>query len=732
MISPIEGCAAAAQYLDRIGAKMRNLFSAVVVKAEFGYEKDVGRIKFYRDGNVRADKGYEPTAAELESIRLEVAAINFPNQQSVKDLSPANMPDMMRDAKDADIFIYRNKDGEVTFVQVRLDLDNGDKRYVPFTYWSDSQWRNLEPEGGLPIYGLEEVRKGDRVFLHEGAKAAKAARLICDEPDHPFSDYFRTGSHVGWIGGVHHVSRTRWGTIADLPGEVIIIPDNDFVGRLKVAEIASRFDCPMFCLRLDSTWPKSWDVADPIPPALWEDVENEDGYTIKSYIGPGFQEMLEPCDWATEEVWFPEGQEPNKPVYKIREQFAQNWVRIQNIEMYAHMSDPDRMWKRDQFNFQVRPYSDVHDTSMLLARVSGNIVDKVTFRPDKPIGLIRVDGDYCLNQYKDIRIKPQAHDGTRTAPFWRFMEYLFPNEEERLVVTRWMATLYARPNVRMGFGLLMLSKMQGIGKSTLLNLIAALVGRKQCSFPGDSMIQSDFNGWLVNKRFIAVHEIYAGQNWKTYNRLKSLITEDVIEANNKHVANYQLPNWSHFAAASNSMEALRIENDDRRWYVPLLATQLYPYYDEIYQWLRGNGLRYLAYDLTQRNDYLTAGDKAPSTEAKMALIDQSMPTDERMILTVAERLRSDECVDVKELWLWLQSEANMRAFINPQRIMSLLREHDYYVADYVIGGRKRSLVWKSEAEAIKAVGEATGDEAERRIATKMRLPSDAFGDNKVM
>lgn len=710
---------------------MRTLFTASITTQSLGYEKNVSTIRFMRSGSVRCEPHLYPTPDEAVAISAEIGAMKFPNQVTISALSNSNLPDLIKNAPSDKLFIFRKpRNGDIRFIQVRIELDNGDKRYVPQTLWDDGEWRAIEPEEGLPIYGIHEVNKGDRVFLHEGAKAARAAVEISRTSSHPFSAMFSTGVHIGWIGGAHHLHRTMWHELSSMNiGELIIFPDNDFIGRSRVNDIARKFECPVSYVRMDANWPKAWDVADPIPEKFFSDPMDEmlDGF----YHGPRLEDMIQPCDWATEEV---DQTDNGKPIYGIREAFAQNWVRIQNLQHYAHIQSPELTLNKDQFNIGMRAYSDVPDTAALLAKFAGNICDKVTFMPSMPTGLVSIDGEYSLNQYVDRRIKPAYTNSVAgTRPFWEFMEYLLPRKDERDVVASWIATLYAKPERRMAFGLLMLSKMQGVGKSTLLNMMAELIGRKHTSFPGDAMIQGDFNGWLVNKRLVVVHEIYAGQSWKTYNRLKTLITDEFVEANNKHVVNYTLPNWTHFAAASNSMEALRIENDDRRWFVPELPNVLYGKYGELRSWIRAGGLRYLAGELSDFGSYIREGDQAPQTAAKTNLIDQSMPNDERMILVMMERMDHGSCVDVKELWLWLQQEAKGRAFVSPQRICSLLTEHGYVVdGTRLVGSRARQMVWRSREARAKALGDAIGDQEVKAISNCMKVPSEIFRNDTAM
>jgi hypothetical protein len=720
MISPILSSRAASDYLNRIGATMKSLFNASIIVSSLGYEKDFATIRFSRDGIVKTRPELMPTKEEAEAIASEVAALEFPTQVTLSALPNSELPPLIRDAKTDDLYIFRDQSKNIKFIQVRLELENGDKRYVPQTYWSDGEWRAAEPEEGLPIYNLDLVYKGARVFLHEGAKAARIAQRIAEEDNHPWSAYFSSGVHVGWIGGAHHLHRNMWSELNKLPGEVIIVPDNDFISKFSVSKIAKKFMCPMYFCQLDARWPKAWDVADKMPEDFFAE---ETGL----YQGPAFEDLLVSCSWATEEI----GMEGNKVIYGIREEFAENWVRIQNLRHYANIQNPEMTLDKEQFNVAVRPYSHVADTANLLAKSSGSICDKVTFMPNHPNGLISVEGELCLNQYVDRRMKPSGRVDTK--PFWDFMEYLIPSKAERKEVIRWMATIYAKPQVRMGYGMLLLSKLQGVGKSTLLDIMAELIGRKHTSFPGDAMVQSDFNGWVVNKRLVVVHEIYAGQNWKTYNRLKSLITDDFVEANNKHMVNYTLPNWTHFAAASNSMEALRMEHDDRRWLVPRLATTLYDDYEALYHFLHSGGLRSLAQDLLDYGDYVKPNEHAPLTDSKLALIDQSMPVDERLTLVLVERLSTGHCMDVTDVWLWLQQEAKGRAYITPQRITSLLKEKGYWVdAPVKIGARSRQILWISEQDKARSLGEAEGSDAERIIISCMSAPDAVFAGDAAM
>ncbi len=721
MITPIENCQAAREYIARIGAKWKTLFTAVIEIESMGYIKEAHTIRFNRRGEIRASSNeVAPTEAEREAIADEVSRIEFPVQVKIAALANSDMPPIMLNAQSEDLFIFKDRKGEIEFIQVRVAKPDGDKRYVPQTYWSDGEWRAIEPEDGLPIYGLDQIHKGDRVFLHEGAKAAKAAQNIADQVDHPFSSFFSTGKHVGWVGGAHYVGKTKWRELAPLTGDLIIVPDNDYVGRAKINRISERFDCYCRAAMLDNMWPSGWDCADPIPAQFF----SSDGF----YEGQEFEDMLVGCDKATEVV---ATTDTGKPIFGVRERFASQWVRVQKLKHYVNINNPEVSMDREQFNVLVRPYSDVHETANLMAKMPGNICNQLTFLPGKPPGLIYYKNELQFNQYVDRRIRPR--NGSDNKPFHDFMEYLFPVDNERSSILRWLRTLYAKPEVKMSYAILMLSKKQGIGKSTLMNIMAQMIGPKHVSYPGDAMIQSDFNSWLVNKRLVVVHEIYAGQNWKAYNRLKTLITEEEIDANSKHVATYTFPSSVHFMAASNSLEALRIEHDDRRWFVPQMPEKLYNRYDEVYHWMQNGGMRHLAHEFLSSEDYVEPGEFAPQTEAKSRLIDQSMPMDERLVVTLFDRMLEGQCMDVQDVWIWLQSEARGRAYVTPQRICTMLKDKGYWIAaPRKLGSRNRQLIWNSKVECENTLNGSMDSAKDQEIMNVVQNPSEVFSERAPM
>src|SRR5262249_36641656 len=170
-------------------------------------------------------------------------------------------------------------------------------------------------------------------------------------------------------------------------------------------------------------------------------------------------------------------------------------------------------------------------------------------------------------------------------PFLRFMTHLIPRKAERREALRWMATVACRPDVRMRYALLLISKQQGVGKTTLAMIMAKLVGMHNVSFPSEADVsKSTFNSYLAHKRLAVIPEIYSGSRRKTYDIIKSWITEMHVDCNRKHLPQYTISNWTHFICSSNSLLAIHLDDEDRRFYVPRIVERRLKNSQGFYDW----------------------------------------------------------------------------------------------------------------------------------------------------
>ena len=293
--------------------------------------------------------------------------------------------------------------------------------------------------------------------------------------------------------------------------------------------------------------------------------------------------------------------------------------------------------------------------------------DGVAYDPGQKPGLINRGALRLINTFRPSTIK--ATDGD-AGPFLEFMRRLIPDGGDRIEMERWIATLIARPEIKMSYGVLLVSETQGVGKGTLGEaILTPLVGEWNASFPDERQItDSGFNGWIAHKRLAVVHEIYAGHSSKAYNKLKSVITDRTVTINEKFIKEYQLDVFVHVFACSNSTRALKLDDADRRWLVPKVTEEHQPdsYWRDLHGWLRdGDGLgiiRRWADDWLRDNEPVLRGQHAPTTTRKSELIAEGRSDGYQLAFDLASSICSEPVkvvVAVEDVRHWVARERGL-------------------------------------------------------------------------
>jgi hypothetical protein len=244
-----------------------------------------------------------------------------------------------------------------------------------------------------------------------------------------------------------------------------------------------------------------------------------------------------------------------------------------------------------------------------------------------------------INVYEPSSVVPQEGD---PKPFLGFLSYLVPDDGDRRQLERWIATLIARPEIRMVFSTLTVSETQGVGKTTLAEILATVIGRHNCSFPSaETITNSDFNSWAAFKRLVIVPEIYAGHSPKTANKLKSMTSDETISLNEKYMKPHDIVNFVHVYGSSNSIRALKIDNEDRRWFMPGIVETPKPreYYAELRAWCEAGGYGIIAHWARNYGDYVLPGEIAPDSTTKRRTIAETYSEGERLVYQLGLKLK---------------------------------------------------------------------------------------------
>jgi hypothetical protein len=527
-------------------------------------------------------------------------------------------------------------------VQWRRVNDEGKSYWLTYTKFNDNVWRKMEPDH-LPLYGLEKqfgkehqrYARG-KIMLHEGAKAARRIYELLKRGDHPWHEELNTYVHFGWPGGVHRPGSVDWSEIKKFPPEylVTLACDNDVGGVNAAPEISRILGRSLSVLKFDDRFPETFDLADDWP------TKHKDWWNGKHYRGPRLDEFIFPATWATKALKNPNCSD--KPIFKITDRFTAEWLWVESQDAFVNRHQPNILRKRAAFNSRVRSFSDVEDTARLFDRSEAQKCDGLAYEPGAPSGVINVSGERQVNRYRPSDLKPIAGN---PGPFLRFLVHLIPNRRDRNFALRWITTLVACPWIRMSVALLLVSERQGVGKTTLGEILARLVGLHNASFTSEeAILKSGFTSWMANKRLVIINEIYPGRSRKMYDALKEKVTDPHVDVNEKYLKPHTISNYAHFFGCSNDRGALHLDDTDRRWFVPGVAenAKTKAYWDGFHVWLRGDGIGSILAWLLKRAEkeanIVGPGEHAPTSAAKEEIVSDSMSDGERIALDFGEHV----------------------------------------------------------------------------------------------
>jgi hypothetical protein len=644
---------ALAAYIDRIGA-VEIHFRKFMVQIEKGkYYKEKGLIWIKDDYSLaykELSEDLQATDAEAAAIQAELTAAKSSGQLAWPtsiNATPAQVKALRRTGLiEGRLYEFIELDGtDVIMCQERRDFEDGTKAYLPWSMWSDGTWRMMEPERDLPFW--KPKKTGPFIMIHEGAKTAAFLTAGLEDGslrDHPWHDEIKDWSHWGMIGGALAPHRADYNEIRKAkPREVVYVCDNDDEGKSAITTISKIYGDRLDCIQFDHDFPPKWDLADPMPEKCFGPLPE------KRWLGPSLDSLTIGATWATDVV-------PGKTrsVTKIRRVFAKQWFHSVRPEVFIHEKRTGKLWVEKEFNNLVHPFSDIHQTSNLLTKDIASKSVTVEYNPSKPPGLFTLDGERFINTHMPTLIRPVAGSA---GPFEDFMAHFIPEPRERMFLKKWLATLVARPDIRMAFAVLLVSETQGTGKTTLCDIAANTVGLANTSWPSEAeIVESNYTYYCARKRLACVSEIYQGHSHKAYNKLKDKITDAYITVSEKYIANYTISNWLHIIACSNDKRALKLDAQDRRWFIPTVVEETLDrtYWDNFYHWLRRCGgygiimaelLRFAAEDGT-----IGRSERAPATEAKDEMIEEGYSDGQKFILDLLRILEGE--ANGKALVLW--------------------------------------------------------------------------------
>lgn len=268
------------------------------------------------------------------------------------------------------------------------------------------------------------------------------------------------------------------------------------------------------------------------------------------------------------------------------------------------------------------------------------------FRPDLPTGaLIERDQQVQANCYVDLRVESRAGD---VAPFLGHLHRVLPNERDQQILLSYMAACVQHKGVKFQWAPL-LQGTEGNGKTLFTRCVARALGARYTHFPKAADIDNKFNGWLLNKLFVGVEDIYVPDHKReVIETLKPMITGgDGLEIQFKGADQITADICANFLLNSNHKDAISKTKNDRRFAVFYTAQQSRDdltrdgmdgaYFPDLYDWLRREGYAYItyylkAYSIPNALNPAKLCHRAPDTSSTAQVLEASLGSVEQEVM----------------------------------------------------------------------------------------------------
>ncbi len=318
-------------------------------------------------------------------------------------------------------------------------------------------------------------------------------------------------------------------------------------------------------------------------------------------------------------------------------------------------------------------------------------VEGFAFAPGKPRVCADVNGRPAVNRWNPPGIASctlPADWRQRAQVFAAHLDYLLPDPVERDYVRCWLAHRIQRPGDLPGWHVLLVAEgTQGTGRNWLARMLKAMLGPYVIEGLNlHRILDGGFNAELEQAIVAVVDEIREGgqEHWRHAEALKSFLTEKTRTINQKYRPTYEVANCCGVLMFSNHLDALPLNEEDRRHYAARCTTtpRGADYFDRIYAALHDLDTLRSIYEHLMRmdiRDFPIAG-RAPASTTKAQVIEHG---------------RSDEEIELRRLIREWPSDvmrsAMLRALLQRHRDADLLFGEERHRSDQISTAYLRKL-----------------------------------------
>lgn len=326
-------------------------------------------------------------------------------------------------------------------------------------------------------------------------------------------------------------------------------------------------------------------------------------------------------------------------------EWCKDWIYVNSHAGFVNIHTLE-LNKAESFNLENGKYIPMSEGGTKMSATKyvcdRGFVDKVSsiaYLPQYEGLICNIEGKRVLNSFNKnslpIMAKEYSPEGLKYIQrVERHIRLLCGNDHDANIFMCWIAHQVQYPG-RLILWAPLFQSIEGIGKSFIGGILRTCLGDRNIGTVSPTQITSDFNGWATNHVVNILEEIrVTGHNrHECINALKPLITDRVIQINQKGVNQYMTTNTTNYCGFTNFRDALPVIETDRRWwikyvqiesleqleemvgesvstYFPKLFDGLHDYGGELHKWFS---------EFTITKEFMLI-KQAPMTEEKLLMI----------------------------------------------------------------------------------------------------------------
>ena len=265
--------------------------------------------------------------------------------------------------------------------------------------------------------------------------------------------------------------------------------------------------------------------------------------------------------------------------------WCNNWVYVNSHNGFINLKTL-KLHKAESFNVENGknvPISDSGTKPSASKYISDRgfvkKVDSIGYLPGVEETVTDIEGSTILNVFNPKTLPQEAKEYTKDGKkaielIKAHMKFICTTDKDTDILLSWLAFQVQYPGKRVLWAPVIQS-IQGVGKTFFGELLRCCLGDRNVGTVSPTQVTSDFNAWATNVVVNVLEELRVkGHNrYDAVNALKPLITDRMIQINEKGVTPYMTYNTTNYMVFTNYKDALPLDTDDRRWWIIFVPIQ---------------------------------------------------------------------------------------------------------------------------------------------------------------